>query len=147
MLAKLRSILVSIYIHLAGVRFYSTETLPVKQDIRKFVVKTLHGYEITFTFYKEKLNFTQYVFRSLRKRNCTIYAVTAHFDKLAPESVRRYNSVRIFVRDSLLFLSDEDSIIMTLLNVYLDYLLHEMNDRTDVAPMTSETKDPVDEPH
>lgn len=137
MLAKLRSLLVSLYIHVAGVRFYSTETLPVKKDIRKFVVKTLHGYEITFTFYKEKLNYTQYVFRTLKRRDCTIYAVTAHFDRKAPERVRRYNSVRIFVRDSLLFLSDESAIIMTLLNVYLDYLLHEMNDNAqEIDPVT-----------
>lgn len=126
MLAKLRKFLVNIYVHLAGVRFYSSDTIPVKREFRKFIVKTLHGYEITFTFYKEKREFIKYFFKKLKRRHCTIYVVCATFDDKAPVSVKRYNNMRIFVNDSSLFLRDENIIVMSLLHVYLDYLLFEM---------------------
>lgn len=126
MLSQIRRFLVSFYIHVAGARFYSSEALPVSQPIRTLEVKTLHGYDISFSFYKENISFTQYFFRRLKKRNCTIYAVRACFDENAPESVKRFNSVKIFVRDSLLFITDESSIVMALLDVYLDYLLYDM---------------------
>mgnify|MGYP003396825322 CR=1 FL=1 len=141
MLAKLRNLLVSVYIHLAGVRFYSSETLPIKAEFRKFIVKTLHGYQITFTFYKEKRNFIQYYFKTLKKRACVVYVVSAAFDDAAPESVQRYNNMRIFVDDSSFFLSDENAIVMALLDVYLDYLLQEM--RTCIDRNTQEV-DKVD---
>lgn len=126
MLAKLRKWLISVYIHLAGVRFYSSDTIPVKQEFRKFIVKTLHGYEITFTFYKEKREFIQYFFMKLKRQYCTIYVVCAVFDEKAPSSIKQYNNMRIFVNDSSLFIFDENAIVQTLLHVYLDYLLHEM---------------------
>lgn len=126
MLSRLRRLLVSFYIHVAGARFYSSESLPVTRPIRTLEVKTLHGYDISFSFYKESVSFTQYFFRHLKKRNCTIYAVRACFDENAPESVKKFNSVKIFVRDSLLFITDESSIVMALLDVYLDYLLYDM---------------------
>lgn len=126
MLSKLKGLIFSLYIHVVGARFYSSETLPVKEPIRTLEVKTLHGYEISFSFYKESVSFTQYFFRQLKKRRLTIYAIRANFDHNAPEAVKKFNSVRIFVRDSVLFLSDESQIVMALLNVYLDYLLYEM---------------------
>lgn len=126
MLSKLRNFLVNFYIHISGVRFYSSDTLPIKEEFRKFIVKTLHGYQITFTFYKERRTFIQYCFKNLKKRACTVFVVAAVFDDEAPESVRQYNNMRIFVNDSSFFLSDENAIVMALLHVYLDYLLHEM---------------------
>lgn len=126
MMLKIHKFLVNLYIRLAGVRFYSCELEPTEKPFRKFIVKTLHGYEITFTFHKEKRHFIKYLFRNIKKCDCTIYAVTAHFDELAPETVRSYNSMRIFVNDSAFFLSNENTIVQTLLRVYLDYLLHEM---------------------
>lgn len=126
MLAKLCKWLISVYVHLAGVRFYSSDTIPVKQEFRKFIVKTLHGYEITFTFYKEKREFVQYFFGNLKRQYCTIYVVCAVFDDKAPESIKQYNNMRIFVNDSSLLIFDENVIVQTLLHVYLDYLLHEM---------------------
>jgi hypothetical protein len=141
MLSKLRNLLVRIYIHLSGVRFYSSKTLPIKEEFRRFIVKTMHGYEITFTFYKEKRNFIQYYFKNLKTRSCVVYVVSATFDDAAPELVRRYNNMRIFVDDSSFFLSDENAIVMVLLHVYLDYLLHEM--RTCINQNTREV-DKVD---
>lgn len=124
---NIHKLIVNLYIHLAGVRFYSCQLEPVEKPFRKFIVKTLHGYEIMFSFHKEKRHFIKYFFKSLKKRDCTIYAVTAKFDDVAPETVRAYNSMRIFVNDSTFFLSNEDAIVQTLLKVYLDYLLHEMS--------------------
>lgn len=141
MLSKLRQFLINIYIHLAGVRFYSSDTIPIKEEFRKFIVKTLHGYQITFTFYKEKRNFIQYYFKSLKKRSCIVYVVSATFDEEAPESVKTYNNMRIFVNDSSCFLSNENEIVKILLHVYLDYLLHEM--RTCIRKNTREV-DKVD---
>lgn len=127
MLAKFRSWCVSVYVHLTGVRFYSTDTLPVNTDIQKFIVKTLHGYSITFTFYKEKLKFSSYSFKKLKFSLSTIYVVKAEFDSSAPPIMLNYNSVRIFVGRHFVYLFTEEIIIQTLLNVYLDYLLNEMD--------------------
>lgn len=126
MRSKLIKFFLNIYIHLSGVRFYSSESLPIKDEFRKFIVKTLHGYEITFTFYKEKRTFIQYCFKKMKKRSCMIYVVSSAFDDNAPELIKRYNNMRIFVDNSSFLLFDENAIVMTLLDVYLDYLLHEM---------------------
>lgn len=126
MLAKIRSWCVAVFLHLTGVRFYSTETLPVKTDIQKFIVQTLHGYEITFTFYKEELNFLRYSFKHLRHFHNTVYVVSVKFDDKAPVGMSRYNTVRIAVGDFFVKVFSDEIIIQTLLNVYLDFLLGEM---------------------
>jgi hypothetical protein len=137
---RLRLFAAYLYIHIAGVRFYSTESFPVEKDIRQFIVRTLHGYEIKFTFYREKLNFTKYVFKRLKKCESTIYVISAQFDERAPEVVRRYNSVRIFVRPSFTCFLSETTIIKVLLNVYLDYLLNELIDWENTARIIHGTR-------
>lgn len=134
MLAKFRGWCVSIFLHLTGVRFYSSETLPVSTDIQKFIVKTLHGYEITFTFYKEELNFMRYSFKRLRRYHSTVYVATVKFDDKAPVIMTKYNNVRIAVGDFFVRIFTNEVIIQTLLNVYLDFLLSEMNseNRTNI---------------
>ena len=126
MLAKLRGWCVSVFLHLTGVRFYSSETLPVNNDIQKFIVKTLHGYEITFTFYKEELNFMRYSFKRLRRYHSTVFVATVKFDDKAPLTMTKYNNVRIAVGDFFVRLFTTEIIVQTLLNVYLDFLLDEM---------------------
>ena len=145
MLSKFKKYLINLYIHLAGVRFYSSDTIPIKREFRKFIVKTLHGYEINFTFYKEKRNFIKYFFKKMRRYQCTIFVVAAVFDDKAPESVRKYNNMRIFVNDSSFFLSDENIVVQTLLKVYLDYLLNEMRACMDKNIRQVEDRDKVTE--
>jgi hypothetical protein len=113
-------------VHIAGIRFYSTEFIPIKKDIQQFVVKTLHGYEIRFSFFREDMDFLQYIFGKIRKRKAIVYIVTANFEDRAPEEIKQYNTVRIFVNNRALALIGEYAITHSLLNVYLDFILAEL---------------------
>ena len=131
MLGKLKFLTAKFIIHLLGVRFYYSESLLVEKDIKTFDVTTQHGYKILFKFYKLKSHYAQYFFHHLVKKDCVIYAVNANFEEGAPPVVRRYNTVRIFMRDPWEFVFDDDVVVNVLLNVYLDYLLYEMKHAED----------------
>jgi hypothetical protein len=121
-LKKLRSVFIFLYVYFAGVRFYHTTMTPTTQNIEKVVIKTVKGYTITFSFYREKLNYISYFLGHNKLSAATVYVISANFSEDAPVEIRRYNSVKLLIKDGLQFINDSSVISRLLLNAYLDFL-------------------------
>jgi hypothetical protein len=109
-------------VYFAGVRFYHTTMTPTTQNIEKVVIKTVKGYTITFSFYREKLNYISYFLGHNKLSAATVYVISANFSEDAPVEIRRYNSVKLLIKDGLQFINDSSVISRLLLNAYLDFL-------------------------
>jgi hypothetical protein len=109
-------------VYFAGVRFYHTTMVPTTQNIEKVVVKTIKGYTITFSFFREKLNYINYFLGYNRMAAATIYVISAEFGEAAPAEIKKYNSVKLLIKDGLRFINDDSIISRLLLNAYLDFL-------------------------
>lgn len=121
-LKKLRSVFIFLYVYFAGVRFYHTTMTPTTQNIEKVVIKTVKGYTITFSFYREKLNYISYFLGHNKMAAATVYVISAEFSEDAPIEIRKYNSVKLLIKDGLRFIEDSSVISRLLLNAYLDFL-------------------------
>ena len=127
MFSKIKKLFVYACIYLAGLRFYSCDPLNAKQEFRKFVVRTFHNYELTFTFYKERREFITYFFKKIKRKQYTVFEVVASSGDDRHAHIQKYNSMRIFISDNTLIFSNEDITVMALLKVYIDYVLSEAN--------------------
>ena len=138
---RLRSVFTFLYIYFVGIRFYDSTITPTTENTDKIIIKTFSGYDITFYFFKEKVNYIHYYLGRNKKAEATIYVITADFGEKAPESIKRYNSVRLWVNDSSIFVSDPKTVNRLLLNAYLDFISNELvKDATDDALKDSTSK-------
>lgn len=120
-----KHMLIFLYIQITGVRFYTTIFQPETSDIRKLVVRTIYGYDIGFRFYKEEIKFTKYAFRRLRQYNNTVYVICATYDDSAPEAIKKYAGVKVYINAPYLLFCDEAAITQVLLEAYIDLILLE----------------------
>lgn len=126
MINYLKYLFFKLMLHYRGIRFFRTDIIPRKAEFRRTEFQTLDDRQIQFLFYREE--FENIIFKrgKIFKESFHCYIVQSKFDNYFPDDINKFNNLKFVFNANSLILTDEEKICTALLNVYLDFIKHEM---------------------
>ena len=126
-----------IYLYFKGITFFKTSTVPSRAEFIRAEFRTVQGFTIQFSFYRE--NFVDLVYRRrmFKRKGYTGYIIQAQFDERFPERLTAMNSMRFLFKDCILNSLSDRLVSSVLLELYLEYIQAklEQNEKKPVSRM------------
>ena len=116
------SALLHVYIRSSGVRFYKSSDIPSSALCGVLRIQMVFNYEISFHFHRSNIKYLIYHNRRLVERDSLIYTIDAIYPPEAPERLKKYSSVRLFVKNDGILFHDLDIVAEVLLSTYLKFV-------------------------
>jgi hypothetical protein len=104
-----------------GIRFYTTERIPLQPEFKKSEFTTVGGQSVEFFFYREV--FTDYVkrFGRIDEVQYVAYSIRMQVDETMPEFIRQHNNLKIVFKYDSLVGKFEDDLDRELLSQYIEF--------------------------
>lgn len=122
----LHKLLFRFIIFIYGIRFYKTTLSLKSKEIRKASFLSLNQHVVEFLFYREECQDIIFQFDKIKKKNFVGYVVCAKFDVSLPDSLHQYNNMHFFFNSKYLKIIDEDRVCKELANIYMDFIKHQL---------------------
>jgi len=123
-----QTLIFKLYIFLFGIRFYKTEAVPKSPEFRTATFETVGKHRVEFFFYREVCEDLIFRHGAIHKEKFIGYVIQAKFDQELPEVLYQYNNLKFFFNSKYLRINSEERICRALLDIYLDFLRHELSE-------------------
>ena len=114
--------LLYLYIYFKGITFFKTNTVPMRAEFIRAEFRTVHDYQIQFSFYREEFCDLIYKRKMFNRKNYTGYIIQAKFDERFPDSLTAMNSMKFLFKDCVLNALSDKLVSNMLLDLYLEYI-------------------------
>lgn len=118
--------LFKLYVYFYGVRFYKLDREVSTSEFRSAQFETVCGREIQFHFHKEEYDDFIYKRGKVRNKVFTGYIVRADLSDELPNTLTRFNNLKIVFNQRRLSLFQEKQVCDFLLLIFLEFLKKEL---------------------
>jgi hypothetical protein len=97
-----------------GIRFYTTERIPLQPEFKKSEFTTVGGQSVEFTDYVKR-------FGRIDEVQYVAYSIRMQVDETMPEFIRQHNNLKIVFKYDSLVGKFEDDLDRELLSQYIEF--------------------------
>ena len=111
---------------LFGLEIHDLKVTPSNAEVVKTVYTSVDDQDIEIFFYRETYVESMYRFGFYSSKRKVSFIVEGVFEKIPPNSIKRFNRVRYIFNSWLLSSMDDRTIANVLMTIYLGYLHSEL---------------------
>lgn len=128
----LRKLFIKVWLYFRGMSFHRTTAEPGHAYIKRALFETETGKSIEFQIFPVEPQYYSYRFGKHRRIKRSGYLIELVFDRGFPNSLTRFNGLRLIFHFHPYLLREEKVLTRVILNAYLDYIHREIKKtRTD----------------
>ena len=113
-------------IFFTGARAFHLSGEPVTEEIDNVTFNLTNGMKITFHLYCEDKLDAVFRWGKLYEKKFRTYTVRANFDSQLPESLTRFNGLRVFIISEVLFHFNVHIVFKVLVDLFLKLIQEEL---------------------